>query len=500
MAKSSSIDNIKLEVMEVQSSDIEIKLGGVMTATTDFSPIDIKIGGTPTTNNKKPKIESLWCNLPGNVLISIIERLCYVDQIYFRAVCKDWRSKIYGSVRRSDNFPWILAASTGDILSRNIVSISNQCYLFDPIHKQKYTIENQILDGAQIHASKFGWLLLSRNTKSTYFFSFYSPFTNKIIELPELHMELSAGKILCYGNILYCSNFVGLLVSRIAHVVGVFCFIFEGVDDWMGAFKPGLQEWKAYPYPRFSFLQCIDCLIDSEDNENLLILMKITRGTSSVTDYLRSIKSVADDLALAGAPLENLNLVMHVLNGIGTEFNPIAEAVRARDTVISFEELFDKLTEYETYLKREETQGAPVPITANNTRYNQNNNQNGKKNYNQNRGGTNINKNNRSFNTSNINTGGKNPDMLVALLRRDLLCRNRWLIFNVRTGFLPRDLLCFVATGGASSRFAPGSCAGTYSIDKVIFCCFKGGLEVELEPSSVGKCSFVSKRRCCSHE
>ncbi|KAK1582873.1 hypothetical protein Q3G72_019134 [Acer saccharum] len=63
MKLSSSID-IKLEVMEVQSSDVEIKLGGVMTATTDSSPIDIKIGGTPTTDNKKPKIESLWCNLP----------------------------------------------------------------------------------------------------------------------------------------------------------------------------------------------------------------------------------------------------------------------------------------------------------------------------------------------------------------------------------------------------------------------------------------------------
>ncbi|KAK0599961.1 hypothetical protein LWI29_010227 [Acer saccharum] len=313
--------------MEVQSSDIEIKLGGAMTAITDSSPIDIKIGGTPTPNNKKPKIESLWCNLPGNVLIFIIERLCYVDQIYFRAVCKDWRSKIYRSVRRSDNFPWILVASTGDTLSRNIISISNQCYLFDPIHKQKYTIQNQILDGAQIHASKFGWLLLSRNTKSKYFFSFYSPFTNKIIELPELHMELSAGKIfrdamatfstaptssdcvICvvsteptkkdpsgskhlfieefcvstcspgggrgktWNNVLLGMNCYkyDTVVSRIAHVDGVFYFIFEGVDDLMGAFKPGLQEWKAYPYPRLSFLQCIDCLIDSEDNENLLM-------------------------------------------------------------------------------------------------------------------------------------------------------------------------------------------------------------------------------------
>ncbi|KAI9185249.1 hypothetical protein LWI28_005611 [Acer negundo] len=56
---------------------------------------------------------------------------------------------------------------------------------------------------------------------------------------------------------------------------------------------------------------------------------------------------------------------------------------------------------------------------------------------------------------------------------------------------------CFVSTGGASSRFALGSCAGTYSVDKAVFCCFEGGLEVELESFSIGKCSL--KRRCCSH-
>ncbi|KAK2656171.1 hypothetical protein Ddye_009223 [Dipteronia dyeriana] len=166
MTKSLSIDNIKLEVMEVQSSDVEIKLGGVMTATTDSTPIDYEIGRTPTTNKKKQKMESFWCNLPGNVLISIIERLCYVHQIYFLAICTDWRTKIYGSVRHSDNFPWILAAvaAKDDILSRKFVSNSNQCYLYDPIHKQKYAVEKEILVGAQIHASKFGWLLLSRNT------------------------------------------------------------------------------------------------------------------------------------------------------------------------------------------------------------------------------------------------------------------------------------------------------------------------------------------------
>ncbi|KAK1586236.1 hypothetical protein Q3G72_000443 [Acer saccharum] len=77
MEKSSSIDNIKLEVIEVQSSDVETKLGGVMTATTDSSPIDIKIGGTPMTNNEKPKIESLWCNLPDNENLLKLYQDCY---------------------------------------------------------------------------------------------------------------------------------------------------------------------------------------------------------------------------------------------------------------------------------------------------------------------------------------------------------------------------------------------------------------------------------------
>ena len=77
---------------------------------------------------------------------------------------------------------------------------------------------------------------------------------------------------------------------------------------------------------------------------------------------------MVDILALAGALLENLNLVMHVLNELGLEFNPIDATARARDTVILFEELCDKLTEYKTYMKFEDTQGTKIPIIVNNTR------------------------------------------------------------------------------------------------------------------------------------
>ncbi|KAK0602245.1 hypothetical protein LWI29_031729 [Acer saccharum] len=366
--------------MEVQSSDVEIKVGGggVMTATADSSPIDFKTGRTLITNNNKPKLESLWCNLPGNVLISIIECLCYVDQIYFRAVCKDWRSKIYGLVRHSDNFPWILAVPNGDTLSWKFVSNSNQCYLYDPIHKQKYTIENQILDGAHIHASKFGWLLLSTNIRSTYFFSFYSPFTNKIIELPALDMKKSAGNIftnvmatfstaptssdcvICvvstespktevfcvstcspggktWNNVLLGMNgytYTTWINSQIAHVDGVIYFTFKDVDSMqkvMGAFKPGLKEWKAYPCPRISFFFGIDCLIESEDDENLLMLYYgyYDHETWHVCQFNEAKKNWCE--------LENLGNRMLFVSDISTSLQLAASAKDDGEGIGSFE-------------------------------------------------------------------------------------------------------------------------------------------------------------------
>ena len=80
----------------------------------------------------------------------------------------------------------------------------------------------------------------------------------------------------------------------------------------------------------------------------------INRGSQPVTDYLAKIRGLADELSLIGSPVGNDDLVIYSLNGIGPEFKEITAAVRARDTVISFEELHDKLVEYDSFLKREE--------------------------------------------------------------------------------------------------------------------------------------------------
>lgn len=46
-------------------------------------------------------------------------------------------------------------------------------------------------------------------------------------------------------------------------------------------------------------------------------LTSITKGSSSIASYLQFIRSISDELALIGHPINALDLVMHTLNGLG---------------------------------------------------------------------------------------------------------------------------------------------------------------------------------------
>ncbi|KAL5765013.1 hypothetical protein ACOSQ2_017607 [Xanthoceras sorbifolium] len=71
---------------------------------------------------------------------------------------------------------------------------------------------------------------------------------------------------------------------------------------------------------------------------------------------------------MIGEPVPNRNLVIHTLNGLGCEFKELFAAVRAEDTVTNFDELYNKLIEDESYLKREESRTS-ISLTANAARY-----------------------------------------------------------------------------------------------------------------------------------
>ncbi|WMV25434.1 hypothetical protein MTR67_018819 [Solanum verrucosum] len=92
-------------------------------------------------------------------------------------------------------------------------------------------------------------------------------------------------------------------------------------------------------------------------------LARLTKESQPVTDYLNQVRSLCDELATAGAPVTNAELIIKTLTGLGPEYREISAAIRARDTPISYAELFEKLSDHELFLKH----NAPpqsTPITA----------------------------------------------------------------------------------------------------------------------------------------
>ena len=95
-------------------------------------------------------------------------------------------------------------------------------------------------------------------------------------------------------------------------------------------------------------------------------LARPRRGSQSVADYLNSLRSTADELSLIDVPITDDDIVVHIANGVGAEFKEIIAGVRTRETAISFDELYDKLVDFEATLKRADPMSIS-PVTANAT-------------------------------------------------------------------------------------------------------------------------------------
>nr|XP_004237090.1 uncharacterized protein LOC101267304 [Solanum lycopersicum] len=105
-------------------------------------------------------------------------------------------------------------------------------------------------------------------------------------------------------------------------------------------------------------------------------LARITKDSRSINEYIHTIWSFSDELATAGAPVSNPELIVKILRGLGPEFREISVAIRARDTPISYEELFEKLLDFELFLLHEDAKKLSSTITAvvdTSTKFNSNN-------------------------------------------------------------------------------------------------------------------------------
>lgn len=54
------------------------------------------------------------------------------------------------------------------------------------------------------------------------------------------------------------------------------------------------------------------------------------KGTRSITEFLHDLKNIADNLALAQSPIDEEDLVVHILGQLGEEYSQISYALKIR--------------------------------------------------------------------------------------------------------------------------------------------------------------------------
>jgi hypothetical protein len=78
----------------------------------------------------------------------------------------------------------------------------------------------------------------------------------------------------------------------------------------------------------------------------------IQHGNRPISEYLDTVKSLVDKIALIDHPISDDDLTLYVLHRLGPEFREIAAPIRAREKSLAFKELHDLLVGHESYLRR----------------------------------------------------------------------------------------------------------------------------------------------------
>ena len=104
----------------------------------------------------------------------------------------------------------------------------------------------------------------------------------------------------------------------------------------------------------------LETLLASQSSSNIMQLQfqlqnTKKKGVSDIDDYLLKMKNIADKLAVAGEPVGEQKLVLHILGGLGVECNPFVTSILARPASISLSELTTLLTSFHIRLKQQNT-------------------------------------------------------------------------------------------------------------------------------------------------
>jgi hypothetical protein len=68
----------------------------------------------------------------------------------------------------------------------------------------------------------------------------------------------------------------------------------------------------------------------------------------SITEYVNRMRTLGDEMAAAGTPIDDKELVSYILAGLDLEYNLVVSAVVSRVEPILVTELYGQLLSYES--------------------------------------------------------------------------------------------------------------------------------------------------------
>ena len=87
-------------------------------------------------------------------------------------------------------------------------------------------------------------------------------------------------------------------------------------------------------------------------------LQSMTKGNSSISEYLQRIKEVTDALAAAGAPVDDHDLLLIILSGLPDDYDSFVDSVQFRLADTTVDDLHGFLLSKEMALARKHTKGS----------------------------------------------------------------------------------------------------------------------------------------------
>ncbi|PIA57436.1 hypothetical protein AQUCO_00600275v1 [Aquilegia coerulea] len=84
-------------------------------------------------------------------------------------------------------------------------------------------------------------------------------------------------------------------------------------------------------------------------------LQSIRKGTASISNYISSFKTICDDLAAMGKPVDDRKKVFWLLNGLGKEYKSFVTTM-LKPPIPSYKEILPLLQNHETWINTHETE------------------------------------------------------------------------------------------------------------------------------------------------